>query len=93
MEKVVVQVEMAKSIDDVLKAVEKIVVESKKALADGFQVGADVPALVASCAGDLLAAISASQHISADWAEDSAACEKALALHLVAMKAALLPKA
>lgn len=93
MEKVVEQVEISKNVDVVLKAVEKLLVESKKALADGFQVGQDIPVLVASCAGELISAVGAIQGIPHDWSEDHVACEKALALHVVALKEVLLPKA
>lgn len=90
MEKVVESVEKAKSVDDVCKAVEKLIVSCQAALADGFQPASDIPAVVAASAMDVIAAVGSAGKIKADWAEDKLPCEKALALHAVSLKELLL---
>ncbi len=85
-------VQVSDKAEAVMKGLVTLVAVSKQAIADGFQLGQDVPLIVTQSAADVIAAVSASQEVGADWAADQAGVEKALALGLVDLKEAILPK-
>lgn len=85
-------VQVSDKAEAIMKGFVTLVAVSKQALADGFQLGQDVPAIVTQSAADVLAAVTAAQEVAADWAADQAGVEKAFALGLVDLKEAILPK-
>jgi hypothetical protein len=79
MAKVKKEVEVAKEVSEVGDAVLAIIKATKAALADGWQPGSDVPAILTACLSQL-GAVSALSGVPADWAEDKSAVLKACAL-------------
>ena len=93
MESVQVVCQLPKETKVVCDALVKLVGEAKKATADGFQPGSDVPKIVSACMMDLLAAISSVGKIGAEHDAAPKESEQAFALAAVEIKAVLFPKA
>lgn len=87
MEKLAVTVEVSKELQEVFVCLAKIIVESRKALKDGFQLGTDVPAVVISCAQDVIKAIDGLSGLN--YAEDKKAVDAAVAIGSIDIKTAI----
>lgn len=81
MSKVTVQVEISKSADTIGHGLYNLVVAAKNAMADGWQPGRDVPALVMAAAGELMTIVGAIGSIPGDVTEDKIAFLQGLELH------------
>lgn len=92
MAKIQVTVEVSKETQEVLAALVEIVKASKQALADGFQPGADLPAIVAAAWAKLPEAISGLDQVPAEFAEDKAALVRTVLLGGSDLVDALLAK-
>lgn len=66
-------IEVPKETDEIFQAVVGIVKATKKALADGFQPGADIPAIVAEAWADLPVAIQGIDQVPGELAASKAA--------------------
>jgi hypothetical protein len=79
MELVTVEMKASKELREVAVAVENLVVSVKAALADGFQPGSDIPAIVLSAFKDFSAAIEGADKIGDEFKGDIGAALNALA--------------
>lgn len=79
MAKVKKEVEVSKEVSELGDAVLALVKAVKTSLADGWQPGADIPAILVACVGQL-GAVGAVSQVPASWAEDKAAVLKACSL-------------
>lgn len=82
MSKVNVTVEVSKEIYDVGQGVAKFVKAMKGALADGWQVGTDLPVAMSHAISDLAPALGSLGGIPGDIAEDKQAAAHAVSLSL-----------
>jgi len=80
-QKVTVQVEVSKEAYELGQGVAKFVTATKAALADGWQAGQDLPAVMSSAISDLIPALEGVQQIP-DEAQDKQALVNALYLSL-----------
>jgi len=69
MERVKLEIEVTKEIYEVGKAIQTVLTETKKALADGVDV-TDIPSIIAASIGDLSRAISGLSSIPAEFIGD-----------------------
>lgn len=70
MTKVTETVEVSKELNDVRKALVKVVKSSKEAVADGFQAGQDIPAIAMASYQELLEALKGLNDVPAEFKED-----------------------
>lgn len=87
------KVAVSKELSEVMDAVVGIVAATKEALADGFQPGADLPAVVAAAFAKLPAAVAGVESIAAELAEDRAAAFAAVNVGALELAALWLPAA
>lgn len=92
MEKVNISLEVPKELKEVSDALLKIVVECKKALADGFQLGQDVPVVISQCAGPVLVALEGVGKISEEISGDRKAALQSIILGLLDVADEILKK-
>lgn len=90
MEKVAKSLEVPKELDEALSAVNKLISEGKKALADGFQPGQDIPAVLGGCMQDMMKAFDGFSKIAPEYQEDPSASDHCFALALADMKGIFL---
>jgi hypothetical protein len=72
-------IQSAKEIVDIRVAIRNLVVNAKKALADGFQAGQDIPVVVMGSMADLLEALKGADQVDDAFKEELAASLNALA--------------
>ena len=80
MSKVSKTVEVSKSADDLGGGLYNILAAAQKALADGWQPGSDVPAIVVAAAGEIMSMVSAAPGVLTDLAEDKMAFVRGITL-------------
>ena len=93
MAKVSVSVEVSKEAHELAVGVKEVALAVKQALADGFQVGQDIPAVIGVAIGSLSVAVAGVEKLGAEIAEDPAAFSKALALPMADLVSELAKKA
>lgn len=92
MAKVTKQVEVSKEADELISALAEIILVSKTALEDGFQAGADIPAIVMGAWPKLATAIQGIELLDDEMKEDKAAFAKALGLGVADIVDVLMKK-
>jgi hypothetical protein len=80
MEKVIKQVEVMKEADELVQALVSIVKAVKTALKDGFQPGADLPAIIVSAVASLPSALEGVQKLPEEAKADPVAFTQAFVL-------------
>lgn len=70
-------VKVSKAADDLSQGLVALVKDVKKAMADGFQVGSDVPVIVSAIYVDLIAKIGDLAQLGPELAEDKYAFQRA----------------
>ena len=88
MSKVNVSVEVSKEAHELCMGIAKFVGDVKKAVADGWQVGTDIPAVLAAAMGDLVPAVVGAEKIPGEMVEDRVAFGMAAAVGGAAILAA-----
>jgi hypothetical protein len=92
MEKVIKQVEVMKEADELAQALVSIVKAVKAALKDGFQPGADLPAIIVSAVATLPAALDGVQKLPEESKSDPVAFAQAFVLAAGEITAVALKK-
>lgn len=80
MQKVIVEVELPKEVHELSEGVAKFVGALRVALADGFQLGDDLPALVTAALSDLVPAVEGLDQVDDEFREDPSGVIKAVGL-------------
>ena len=80
MEKVVISVEVPKEMQEAAQAVVNMAAAAKLALADGFQPGQDIPALVSAAMANLMSAMDGMAKIPDEAKADPVSAAKCAAL-------------
>jgi hypothetical protein len=93
MAKVSVSVEVSKEAHELAVGVKEVALAVKQALADGFQVGQDIPAVIGVAIGSLAVAVAGVEKLGEEIKEDPAAFSKALALPMADLVSELAKKA
>lgn len=81
MNKVNLSTEVPKEIHELMVAVAKLVSEARKATADGFQLGQDLPMIVTAAMGDVMAGVAGVEKLGDEWKEDAPAFIKAILIN------------
>ena len=92
MNKVNLSTEVPKEIHELMVAVAKLMSEARKATADGFQLGQDLPLIVTASMGDVMAGVAGVEKLGDEWKEDPAAFIKAVLINAADIVAPFLEK-
>lgn len=92
MAKVSVQAEVSKEAYEAGKALGTLVVKTKEALADGFQIGTDLPAVLTASLADFMTGVDGIDKIGSEAEEDMAAFMRAWMLAGADIAAVFLKK-
>lgn len=89
MEKIKLEIEVSKEVHEVGEALKEMILVTKKALEDGFQLDKDLGPLLTVAVAKLPPAIDGLNKVSAEIKEDPQAVAMALAYHLAGVIVAL----
>ena len=92
MAKAKIEVEVAKECHELATGVCEIVKAVKVALADGWQIGTDLPVIVMATVAHLAPAVQGIDKMGEEWKEDPAAMIKGLSLPMADILTEILKK-